>query len=130
MTTPDNVNEPTTKSTIPFTTIEIPQVPSVATDTIETVQEAVMTAPQSAAKAWAQVAEFAGETRTQVVVLAKDARVHVTKLATDARLQAGEFASDAKVQATEFAAEARKASGTVAQGASRTVVLIREAVGL
>ncbi|TEX50301.1 MAG: hypothetical protein B7C55_11385 [Actinomycetales bacterium mxb001] len=147
MTTPTTVPTPedattpkadtAVKRTLPFTSITLPEVslrevplPTKAVDAIETVQEAVVSAPQNAAKAWTQVTDFADETRGQVTGLAKDARHHVTKLATDARLQVREFATDARVQATEFAAEARKATSNVAQGASRTVVLVREAVGL
>lgn len=149
MTTPTNVPTPedattttpkadtSVKRTLPFTSITLPEMslrevplPTKAVDAIETVQEAVVSAPQNAAKAWSQVTEFAGDTRGQVTGLAKDARHHVTRLATDARLQVREFTTDARVQATEFAAEARKATSNVAQGASRTVVLVREAVGL
>ncbi|MGA1214939.1 MAG: hypothetical protein ACO31X_05185, partial [Candidatus Nanopelagicales bacterium] len=77
------------------------EMPSTVADALEAVQERVVSAPQTAKKAWHQVTD-----------LGRDAREQVQDLSVDARDRAVRFGRDAK------------------STASHTVVLVREAVGI
>jgi len=108
--------------TVPFTSIELPKVelpkvelpkveipkvevpremPAKVADVIESVQEGVVSAPATAKKAWAQVADLTRDAREQVQDLTHDARDRAVRLGRDAK-----------------------------STASHTVVLVREAVGI